>query len=258
MPGRRCGHERYQRGSQAGDRERQSAPCPPAIAPHGNGSAVAVRRHVRCFAAEWKIPAGEIAPLMKGRFPHFDRICEFCDKHDASIDWIIGGDLKYLQQMKRNVQAAAALNNPGGLNTRIMDIGRSILALPLEKREFALVVVQQLVVAARSRNVKRQKRKVAPKAVDGEIAQKRALAYLRMEPNLRDCEKLARLAGQLSLDHDRDLYDFVVHQAAEKMEKLWRTTTPWTSRYEARHVRAHPAAGSGRPFRQRRLPGRGS
>jgi len=41
-----------------------------------------------------------------------------------------------------------------------------------------------------------------------------------MEPNLRDCEKLARLAGQLSLDHDRDLYDFVVHQAAEKMEKL--------------------------------------
>jgi hypothetical protein len=59
----------------------------------------------------------------------------------------------------------------------------------------------------------RQKRKVAPKAVDGEIAQKRALACLRMEPNLRDCEKLARLAGQLSLDHDRDLYDFVVHQA---------------------------------------------
>ena len=56
----------------------------------GNGSAVAVRRRVRCFAAEWKIPAGEIAPLMKGRFPHFDRICEFCDKHGASIDWIIG------------------------------------------------------------------------------------------------------------------------------------------------------------------------
>jgi hypothetical protein len=41
-----------------------------------------------------------------------------------------------------------------------------------------------------------------------------------MEPNLRDCEKLARLAGQLSLDHDRDPHDFVVHQAAEKMEKL--------------------------------------
>ena len=60
--------------------------------------------------------------------------------------------------MKRNVQAAAALNNPrgldaSGLDTRIMDIGRSIFALPLEQREFALVVVQQLVVAARSRNV---------------------------------------------------------------------------------------------------------
>jgi hypothetical protein len=91
---------------------------------------------------------------MKGRFPHFDRICEFCDKHGASIDWIMGGDLKYLQQMKRNVQAAAAGGlDASGLDTRIMDIGRSILALPLEKREFALVVVQQLVVAARSRNV---------------------------------------------------------------------------------------------------------
>ncbi len=38
-----------------------------------------------------------------------------------------------------------------------------------------------------------------------------------MEPDLRDCERLTRLAGQLSLDHDRDLYDYVVHLAAEKM-----------------------------------------
>jgi hypothetical protein len=67
---------------------------------------------------------------------------------------------------------------------------------------------------------KKAARKRSTKAADGEIVAKRAVAYLGMEPNLRDCEKLARLAGRLSLDHDRDLYGYVVHQAAEKMEKL--------------------------------------
>jgi hypothetical protein len=124
----------------------------------GRGLAVAVRRRVRCFAAEWNISADEIAPLMKGRFPNFNRIVEFCDKHGASIDWIIGGDLKFLRQMKENAKAAAAINNPGGLDasgpdTRIMNIGRSLLALPLEKRDFALIVVQELLMAARARNV---------------------------------------------------------------------------------------------------------
>jgi hypothetical protein len=79
-------------------------------------------------------------------------------KHGASIDWIIGGDLKFLRQMKENAKAAAAINNPGGLDasgpdTRIMNIGRSLLALPLEKRDFALIVVQELLMAARARNV---------------------------------------------------------------------------------------------------------
>jgi hypothetical protein len=62
--------------------------------------------------------------------------------------------------------------------------------------------------------------KTAPKSIDPTIQARRAEAYLRMEPDLRDCERLARLAGQLSLDHDRDLYDYVVHLAAEKMEKM--------------------------------------
>jgi hypothetical protein len=60
----------------------------------GRCSAVAVRRCIRCFAAEWKIPADEIAPFMKGRVPSFNRIAEFCEKHGASINWIIGGELK--------------------------------------------------------------------------------------------------------------------------------------------------------------------
>jgi hypothetical protein len=72
-----------------------------------------------------------------------------------------------------------------------------------------------------SKAKKKAPRKPSTKtAVGGAIVAKRAEAYLRMEPNLRDCEKLARLAGQLSLHDDRDLYDYIVHQAAEKMEKL--------------------------------------
>jgi hypothetical protein len=71
-----------------------------------------------------------------------------------------------------------------------------------------------------SKAKKKPARKHSTKGADGEIVAKHAEAYLRMEPNLRDCERLARLAGELSLDHDRDLYDYVVHQAAEKMEKL--------------------------------------
>ena len=63
-------------------------------------------------------------------------------------------------------------------------------------------------------------RKRAPKAADGEIVAKRAQAYLRMEPDLCDCERLARPAGQLALGHDRDLYDYVVHHLQERMEKL--------------------------------------
>jgi hypothetical protein len=41
-----------------------------------------------------------------------------------------------------------------------------------------------------------------------------------MEPDLCDCERLARPAGQLALGHDRDLYDYVVHHLEERMEKL--------------------------------------
>lgn len=140
-----------------------------------------MRRRVRCFAAEWNIPAADIAPLMKGSSPNFNRICEFCEKHGASIDWIIGGDLKFLRQMKRDAQVAAAINNPGGLDasrmdTRILNIGRSLLELPPEKRDLALIVVQQL--------------------------------------------RWAELAETLSLDHDRSHYDMVVRHLAEKMEKL--------------------------------------
>jgi hypothetical protein len=119
----------------------------------GRYSAVAVRGRIRCFAAEWKIPADEVAPFMKGRVPSFNRIVRFCEKYGASVDWIIGGELKYLQQMKQNGQAAVAINNPGSLDTRILNLGRSFLALPPEKRQFALAFVKQPMVTGSVLNV---------------------------------------------------------------------------------------------------------
>ena len=63
--------------------------------------------------------------------------------------------------------------------------------------------------------------KPVPKAaIDGELVEKRAEAYLRMEPALCDCQRWTYLADVLSTDHDRPLYDIVVHHAAEMMEKL--------------------------------------
>jgi len=41
-----------------------------------------------------------------------------------------------------------------------------------------------------------------------------------MEPLLCDCARVGRLADQLSVDHDRDLYDFAVHLLAEMLERL--------------------------------------
>jgi hypothetical protein len=67
---------------------------------------------------------------------------------------------------------------------------------------------------------KKPARKRSTKPADGGIVAKRAEAYLRMEPALCDCQRWTYLADVLSTDHDRPLYDMVVHHAAEMMEKL--------------------------------------
>jgi hypothetical protein len=67
---------------------------------------------------------------------------------------------------------------------------------------------------------KKAAKKRTAKAGDAEREAKRAEAYLRMEPELCDCQRWTYLADVLSIDHDRPLYDMVVRHAAEKMEKL--------------------------------------
>jgi hypothetical protein len=62
--------------------------------------------------------------------------------------------------------------------------------------------------------------KPVPKTADRDLEAKRAQAYLRLEPDICDCQRWTYLAAALSLDPDRPLYDMVVHHAAERMEKL--------------------------------------
>jgi len=66
---------------------------------------------------------------------------------------------------------------------------------------------------------KKAARKLTPKVAEAEKA-RRAEAYLRMEPLLCDCERVGRLADLLSVDQDRDLYDFTVRLLAEMLVKL--------------------------------------
>ena len=65
------------------------------------------------------------------------------------------------------------------------------------------------------------KRKLKPiKPADGDLKAKRAEAYLRMEPHLRDCVRWIELADELSFGEDRPQLDMVVHHATEEMRKL--------------------------------------
>ena len=66
----------------------------------GCSSDAAMRRRVLLLAAERNLPPAEYAKLMrKGR--SMKPILEFCKKHDVSLDWLMDGDLKGLQRMKK-------------------------------------------------------------------------------------------------------------------------------------------------------------
>src|SRR6266404_3797367 len=73
----------------------------------GASSNDAIRRRIRSFAMERAIPPEETDKLLKGRFV-FPRAVEFCKKHNASIDWMIDGDLRGLQRMTKQANAEPA------------------------------------------------------------------------------------------------------------------------------------------------------
>jgi hypothetical protein len=69
------------------------------------------------------------------------------------------------------VQAAAAINNPGSLDTRILNLGRSFLALPTEKRLLALAFIKQLMGrgASSMSNLTESEKKCLIQKVAGEV-----------------------------------------------------------------------------------------
>src|ERR1700675_1317049 len=66
----------------------------------GSQSGAAFKRRVLLLAAERNLPPAEYAKLMHERVL-MPAIQNFCRKHDVSLDWLMDGDLKGLQRMKR-------------------------------------------------------------------------------------------------------------------------------------------------------------
>ena len=66
----------------------------------GCSSDAAMRRRVLLLAAERDLPPAEYAKLLHKR-TMMKSIQEFCRKHDVSLDWLMDGDLKGLQRMKK-------------------------------------------------------------------------------------------------------------------------------------------------------------
>jgi hypothetical protein len=66
----------------------------------------ALRRRVLLLAAERNLPPAEYAKLLHKRVMT-GSILDFCKKHDVSLDWLMHGDLKGLQRMKKFVALVA-------------------------------------------------------------------------------------------------------------------------------------------------------
>src|SRR5882724_7223057 len=66
----------------------------------GCSSDAAMRRRVLLLAAERDLPPAEYAKLLHKR-TMMKSIQEFRRKHDVSLDWLMDGDLKGLQPMKK-------------------------------------------------------------------------------------------------------------------------------------------------------------
>jgi hypothetical protein len=72
----------------------------------GAHSTPAMQRRVRALAHERNIPPADYAKLMYKR-PNLQDIGVFCEKHNVSYDWILGGELPGLQQMTREYKNQA-------------------------------------------------------------------------------------------------------------------------------------------------------
>jgi hypothetical protein len=72
----------------------------------GAHSTPALQRRVRALAHQRNIPPADLAKLIYKRVRTQD-VMVFCEKHKASFDWILGGDIAGLQRMTRELKAQA-------------------------------------------------------------------------------------------------------------------------------------------------------
>jgi hypothetical protein len=107
----------------------------------GASSNEATRRRIRSFAMEREIPPEETDKLLKGRFV-FPRAVEFCKKHNASIDWMMDGDLKGLQRMTQWAKAPP----PELSEAHREEIMRLFSALTPRKQVIGFALLRELMV----------------------------------------------------------------------------------------------------------------
>jgi hypothetical protein len=65
----------------------------------GATSAAAVRRRIRAIAYEWQLPPDDVAKALKSGNRATEEMFDFAERYHVSLDWLIWGDLKGLQQM---------------------------------------------------------------------------------------------------------------------------------------------------------------
>lgn len=108
----------------------------------GAHSAPALQRRVRALAHERNIPPADYAKLMYKR-PNIQDIGVFCEKHNVSYDWILGGELAGLQRMTREHRDQAG----GRPEKKWVDFLRVALeTIPPQQRRAVIGVVMNTAV----------------------------------------------------------------------------------------------------------------
>ena len=101
----------------------------------GAESIPAIQRRIQALAAERSIPPADYAKLMYKRVST-SAVVDFCTKHSVSFDWLLSGDLKGLQRMKR-------WRPPPQPSAK--DLEQKILSLPPEARQIIEATIDRLL-----------------------------------------------------------------------------------------------------------------
>jgi hypothetical protein len=108
----------------------------------------AFRRRMLLLAAERNLPPAEYTKLFR-KCVSMKPLSDFCKKHDVSLDWIMDGDLKGLQRMKKWEREGGSMSTDE-LKAELYRIGQVFLSLPHSKQKIAFDHFNQLATGSNS------------------------------------------------------------------------------------------------------------